>query len=564
MTLNLRTRVVLPALLGAGALAGALLPAGVSTHSAKAAGPIYLTSQTKFHGTGYTKDFNPFDANNMDFTNGAVYEPLYVISAVGKTYPWLATAYAYSNGNKTLTVTLRSGVKWSDGQPFTAADVAFTFNYGKKYAAADQNGLVAGKYFTSVTAQGTDKVVFQYTKVNTVLLPNILSTNIKILPEHVWSKVTNPDKFSDPNLVGTGPFAHLTSFSSQEFILGKNPYYWQKLSYDGLRVVNFLDNNGVVPAMVRGDIDWTGNFIPNTQGTYVAHDPVHYHYYYHNTNPLGLWFNNEKYPYNLVAFRKALSYAIDRNKVSKVAENGYELPAEATGIKLPFPDWYDKSLDAQSMELTTYNPAKAKATLLAAGFKYQGDQLMDPKGNKVAMTLSVPAGWSDWVLACQIMVQNFKKIGIDAQFVGLEQAAWFTKSQAGQVDAHIHWTGFGTNPYPVFYSYMSKESFTPIGTDAGLNGQNNWARYVSPEATSLLAQFRATSDVAQQKAYARKIQAIQIRDLPYIPVMHSADWYTYSTLHFTGWPTKENFYSQGNPTVYPDSVVVMTRITPVK
>ena len=562
MALKLRARVAVPTLLGAVALAGTLIPASVATHTARAASPIYLTTNQNFHATGFTKNWNPFDANQNDDTKGTIYEPLYVISDIGKNYPWLATGYAYSNGNKTLTVTLRHGVKWSDGQPFTAADVAFTFNYGKQYSAADQNGLWAGKYFNSVTAQGTDTVVFQYTKVNTMLLPNIVS-NVVMLPQHVWSKVTNPDKYSDPNLVGTGPFANLKSFSTQEFILGKNPYYWQKIAYDGFRAINYLDNNGVVPAMVRGDIDWTGHLIPNTQGAYAAHDPSHYHFFYHNTNPLGIWFNNEKYPYSLVAFRKALSYAIDRKKVSSIAENGYELPAEATGIKLPFPEWFDNSLNALSTDLSTFNPAKAKATLLAAGFKYQGDQLMDPRGNKVSMTLSVPAGWSDWVLACRIIVQNFKAIGVDAQFVGLDQATWFTKSQSGQIDAHIHWTGFLTTPYTTFYSYMSKESFTPTGTDASLNGQNNWERYVSPEATSLLAQFRSTSDVAQQKVIAYKLEAIQLRDLPYIPVMHSANWYTYSTLHFTGWPTKDNFYVEGSPNSYPDRVVVMTRIHPV-
>ena len=228
MALKLRTRAAVPTLLGAVALAGTLIPASVATHTVRAASPIYLTTNQNFHATGFTKNWNPFDANQNDDTKGTIYEPLYVISDIGKSYPWLATSYAYSNGNKTLTVTLRQGVKWSDGVPFTAADVAFTFNYGKQYSAADQNGLWAGKYFTSVTAQGTDKVVFQYTKVNTVLLPNILS-NVVVLPQHVWSKVTNPDKYSDPNLVGTGPFANLKSFSSQEFILGKNPYYWQKI-----------------------------------------------------------------------------------------------------------------------------------------------------------------------------------------------------------------------------------------------------------------------------------------------------------------------------------------------
>ncbi len=133
-----RSRLLAPALLGAMALAGGLVPAATSSaHPAKAA-PIYLTTYQNFKTT-MTRDFNLFDpAGRMDFTDFGIYEPMMIVNippgAPGKTFPWLATGYAWSNGNKTLTFTIRNGVKWSDGQPFTAADVAFTFNYGKQHA----------------------------------------------------------------------------------------------------------------------------------------------------------------------------------------------------------------------------------------------------------------------------------------------------------------------------------------------------------------------------------------------------------------------------------------------
>ena len=57
---------------------------------------------------------------------------------VQKPIPWLATAYKWTNGAKSLVITIRDGVKWSDGQPFTAKDVVFTMTYGKVDPAADQ------------------------------------------------------------------------------------------------------------------------------------------------------------------------------------------------------------------------------------------------------------------------------------------------------------------------------------------------------------------------------------------------------------------------------------------
>lgn len=557
-------RVTIPAVVSMAALGSALLPASLTPHTVKAVSPVYLTSYVSFHPTGFTRNFNPYNVNAMDFTIGAIYEPLEIMTPVsgGHTYPWLATGYAYSNGNKTITVTLRNNLRWSDGVALTASDVAFTFNYGKQYSVADQNGLWAGKYLQSVTAQGTTKVVFNLATVDTTLLPNILS-NVKIIPQHIWKSVTNPTSYTNPNPVGSGPFANVTNFSSQEFILAKNKYYWQPLAYDGIKVPLFIDNTGADAARARGVLDWGGNFVADIQHAWVAKDPTHNHYYFYQTNPLGLWFDDNKYPYSMVGFRKALSYAVDRNRVSSFAENGYELPVDATGINNSFPTWEDKSLVPQAKELTTYNPSKAQQMLSSLGFKMKNGQLYDPHGAKVSFTMVVPTGWSDWVLTLQILTQDFKKIGIDASYKTIDPATWFTKSQTGQLDAHIHWTGYSINPYYTYYSYMSKQSFTPLGTDASLNGQANWERYTNSQATDLFAQFRATTDLQKQKSLIGQVEQIQLQDLPYIPIMSSADWYEYTTMHFTGWPTEQNFYVQGSPNDPYTRVMVMTRLKPI-
>jgi len=77
-------------------------------------------------------------------SRGTIYETLDFVNALqnSKVTPWLATAYAWSNNNKTLTFTIRSGVKWTDGTPFSAADVAYTFNLLKKYRPRSQRGVV--------------------------------------------------------------------------------------------------------------------------------------------------------------------------------------------------------------------------------------------------------------------------------------------------------------------------------------------------------------------------------------------------------------------------------------
>ena len=119
-----------------------------------------------------------------------------------KTTPMLASSYKWGAGNKTLTFTIRSGVKWSDGTPMTANDVAYTFNLTKKNSALDLTG--AWSVLSSVTASG-DTVTMNFSKV-AVPYFYYIADQVPIVPEHTFSKIANPvtDPVKAP--VGTGPY----------------------------------------------------------------------------------------------------------------------------------------------------------------------------------------------------------------------------------------------------------------------------------------------------------------------------------------------------------------------
>src|SRR5690242_18105364 len=144
-----------------------------------------------------TQTFNPFVPTGAPWGMGAtglIYEPLiqFNLAAPPKYYPWLATSYAWSNGGKTLTFAIRQGVKWNDGQPFTPADVVFTFNMPKANAAVHLNGV---KY-DQVSASGNN-VVLNFTTPQFTNLQSIAGT--AIVPEHIWKSVSNPATFADPS-----------------------------------------------------------------------------------------------------------------------------------------------------------------------------------------------------------------------------------------------------------------------------------------------------------------------------------------------------------------------------
>jgi len=567
MTQRRCARAAMPALIGTGALLAALIPshftASTPVHAASTHSCVVFTGSGD---TTFTRNFNTF-ASPLDYTNGGIYEPLYIITTAGggHVYPWLATNYAFKDGNKTLLITVRQGVKWSDGQPFTAKDVLFTYTAGRINPAMDQVGLVsADSNIASINLVGSTQVAVHFKKVDTTVLPTFLSY-IKIVPQHIWSKVKNVTTFTNPNPVGTGPYTQVQRFSGQDYVLGKNPYYWQaaKPAVPCVERTFASNNDSAALSMAHGDVDWTHNFVPNVQKVYVAKDPAHFHYFYATNNtPNALNFNDTVYPYSIVNFRKAVSMALNRPFISQIAEYGYEPPTDATGIAQEWPTWVDRSLDAQSKALTTYNPSAAKALLASSGFTLKGGQLYDPKGHKVSVPLNVVSGFSDFVLATQLIERELKALGIDSSVtLSANYNSWANVADKGLVP-HLHWSYGGTQPYNYYYSFMSKHSYVPTGKDAVATG--NWARFYSPAADALFAQYRQTTDAGTQHTITNKLEKIAIDQMPIIPVMTAANWYTYSTLYFTGWPTPQNFYANGWPGTYPDTALVLTKLTPVK
>jgi peptide/nickel transport system substrate-binding protein len=178
-------------------------------------------------------NFNPYAPSgaNAAGTKSCIYQSLFYINSVtGAATTMLGKSYTWTDKGLKLVVKTRSGVKWSDGTPFTAADVAFTFNYLKANKSIDLNGVWASPLKT-VVATGTNTVVFTFSKPDTPEAVTILfgtdGNPTDILPQHIWATIKNPATFTNPSPVGTGPFT-LTSFSTSSVVYTKNPLSWEK------------------------------------------------------------------------------------------------------------------------------------------------------------------------------------------------------------------------------------------------------------------------------------------------------------------------------------------------
>ncbi|MDX6440676.1 MAG: peptide/nickel transport system substrate-binding protein, partial [Gaiellaceae bacterium] len=277
--------------------------------------------------------------------------------------------------------------------------------------------------------------------------------------------------------------------------------------------------------------------------------------------PVSLVFDNTQYPYSLVAFRHALSMAIDRNTVSKLGEYGYAPATDALGLNGIFPTWVTGATKTAAQKAAVYNPTLAKKTLTDAGFTYKGSNLLDPKGNAVNLDIHVISGWSDWVASNQIITKNLQAIGINSK-VALEPDwnSWYPNASATKFPTLLWQNASNASPYGFFNSNMSTNRFTPSGQDATNTG--NWAHYSNAAATTLLNQWKGTLDVAKQRQIAAKLATLFLADQPIVPLFVGPRWSTYSTKYFHCFTSPKNFYGDPIFSTAPDNILSFTRICP--
>lgn len=328
-------------------------PAATSVRSAQGHRCVVMT------GSGdpaFVKNFNPYTATGLpsgSFVQGAMYEPLVVVGEGGlKPVPWPARSWAWSNGNKTLTLQIAKGVKWSDGKPLTSADVVYSLTAGKQDKVVDRVGLTgADNNIASVAAKGAYGVVINLKTPDSQFIAATLNRQF-VVPQHIWANVSDPSTFTNPTPVGSGPFDVISRFTTQDYVFSKNPHYWQPglPKVPCLEYVQTASNDSALALIQSGQVDWTHNFVPNVAKAYTAKDPKHYHAFYATTAyPISLHFDDTQYPFSLYAFRKALSQAIDRSTVSKLGEYGYAPPTDALGLSFLFPQWVtDPAVKAQA------------------------------------------------------------------------------------------------------------------------------------------------------------------------------------------------------------------------
>lgn len=514
--------------------------------------------------SGWVRNFNPLAPEPINETRDMIYEPLIVWNPVlgGEPTPWLATGYEYSEDLLTVTFELQEGVKWSDGEDFNADDVVYTFDLIKEIPALDLGGV--NQFLDSAVKVDDYTVDFKLSKVYT--LAHIYIGKVNPVPEHIWVNVDDPVTFLNEEPVATGPFL-LTRFEEQVYELCKNENYWQegKPYVDCLRYPAYAGNEQSQLALVNGEIDWAGHFIPDIESVYVALDPEHFNYYFWpGGGMVQLYLNTGKAPYSDLEFRRALSAAINYDSVVELGMLNYTIPGNPVGLGPAFDTWVNQEAvdTAAEMGLGKFDAELAAKILDDAGYvDADGDGWRDlPDGSPLEFEVQVVNGWTDWVTSVQVISQNFQDIGLNATMVTPEFGAWIENLQKGTFDVSIGWSTGGVSPWEFYYNILA----TGLLVDDFANGQL-WGRFTSEEADALLDAFVATVDPDEQKQIINDLQMMFVENVVAIPLFPGPTWYEYNTTRFTGFPTEMDYYTQGSPWREPNSrILVAINIKPVE
>jgi peptide/nickel transport system substrate-binding protein len=540
--------------------AGALVIAGCSGAAGKETGGKDA-SVTVAAGAITTKNFNPFSTTALQPTLGVIYEPLYWYNFAKQSDPTpvLATGFSWNAAGTELTITTRHDVKWNDGQPFTAKDVAFTFNLVSKTPALNPSGLAA-----TAKAVSDDTAVLTFKSKSLMQEPAVLA-NQAIVPEHIWKDIKDPTTNLNENPVGTGAFK-LKSFTPQSFVLTKNDQYWEpgKPAVKEVRYIPIESADAASAALVAGKVDWASAYLPGIDNIIKSGKNLSYV----NTpvmTTLIVTCSNAALgctgPQTDPAVRKAIYLAMNREQLAKLAGGGVAGVGSPT-LLLPDRD-RDWIADAGSATLPqSADAAAANKTLDAAGWTKGSDGVRTKGGKRLSLTIQTVTGWSDYISINDTLKQQLSAIGIELNPSQVSWNEWNAAQTDGKFQLSLDSVGLGasTNPYFTYDGKLATVNTAPVGKTATAG---NFARFSNPAVDAALTAAAGTADKAVQKAEFAKIQAVIADQLPYIPIYVNSMLTEFNTSRATGWPTKDNMYVLPAAWKAWDAGIVLKTITPV-
>jgi peptide/nickel transport system substrate-binding protein len=453
-----------------------------------------------------------------------------------ETEPGLATSWSHSANGLVWTFKIRSGVKWQDGVPLTAHDIAFTYTFMMKYKL--QAFLSALSGIKTATAPDDTTVVITCARPKA----DILSMWVPILPEHIWGRFHSYSQAynfaNKPPIIGSGPFQVVQWVRGQYIRCVANKSYWGgapkvdqlyfNLYTDPTTMAADLQSGTIQlaidlpPAQVKGLQSAPG--ITAQACAQKAFDYLGFNCY---TGPSGG---------NPVLrdwkFRNALNWAVDKQKLVALAYNGYATP----GSTLFEPNFYAPKLDwhwtPPASEAYSFDLQKAGQMLTAAGYPLVNGVRLNKQGKPIVLRLWARTDSDPSQVMGKLITQWFRQLGLKIQYS--------VQSEATLTDAELNYVGKVFKPdYDIYLWFWQPSGSDPsrrVGyfTTDQIQGNNDCA-WSDPQYDRLFQQQSTTLDQQQRKQIIWQMEKIFYEQTPYIVLDYPKLLEGWNVGSWTGW-----------------------------
>jgi peptide/nickel transport system substrate-binding protein len=415
----------------------------------------------------------------------------------------------------TITYRLRPHVRWQDGAPFTSADVKFTWQ-AIMNNANNVNSRNGYERVSRVDTPDALTVVFHLKTPFAPFVDTVFAESdqpFEILPAHLLAKYPNLNNVAfNQRPIGTGPFKVVAWEHGDHVELVANGDYFRGKPKIGRIVVRDIpDENTSINALRTHDVDWIFQASPQTidQLRPLAAAGTIDLRFVDGPSTYRLYMNTSRPALRDVRVRQAIAYAIDKKALVDRLTGGTAVVG--TADQPPFSPYYEPNVT-----IYTYDPAKAKALLQAAGYRYAADGSAEKNGQKLTLQVSYNVE-NATRRAIAIQIQSWlEAIGIDAPLKGYPANLMFaTFGQGGiltnaKYDLNI--SGWTAGYDPDDNSLYGCDQFPPAGT--------NYTRYCSPEMQRLQRLALGTYDEETRKKAYSGIQKLLAHDVPDITLFY--------------------------------------------
>lgn len=431
--------------------------------------------------------------------------------------PYLAEDYSVSEDGMTYTFQLRKGVSFTDGTPFTAEDVKFTFDYMKEHPYK----------WVSVSMVEEASVVDEHTveiRLNKTYNPFLsdVAGSLPILPKHIWENVTEPETFTEPEAaISTGPFVleNYDAAAGTYTFKANEDYFYGDVQIDKLVIAN-VSGGDSKEALLSGEIAAAPN-ISYKAAMSLKDSPEYTVLEGPGLSVTRLYFNFDEEAMAVKEIRQAMYHAVNLDEIVEKAYGGAGYVGSAGHVQ-PGTPWYNPDVRQYAYDVET-----AKKMLSEAGAAdSDGDGILEYNGEEMSYTLTFTE--NDEKLA-ELLVSYMKAVGIELVPQSADDATVKAAISEGNFELAFNTNGsFGGDP--VFLS-----RFATVGADGApsVTGQGG-KTWESEEYNKIYNESAVEQDDAKRHEQVNELQEIIAEELPCLTLYYKKAVAAYNNTIFDG------------------------------